>query len=679
MVIVSTGFLHLSVYGLAGEEETTLQGHLDVSKSQSDWSSLTLCPPRSRNEIQDKKLAFSGYPSLEFTVQIESLSGEINLNHPEQFEINQMNRRSVFQFIPPEGISETQLDITVTSDSDVPAYLKVSQVCKDVDENIQLVDYKRESIRLSFAKKGRITLSKVSVPPLTDSKSSWFIGIALKNGTGTTKYDARKTGNLTLTRSFDYSYNPIFVLVISTILSGVVVSVFAFVCFKELFYSQSVNCCCRCCGGSCCTCTFGLCWKGFCDHLSLCREVVYDHWFTRGPKTFSYTTGIVGFVLMVGASQFVFANWNVMIDEGDRDNCYYNDFCYRVSPWHDIPYNLMMSNLVYIFHGIILAACVCCMEANLLYLCRNLSLDDLKGKISFSIGYAFAWALFFEGFFSLIYHLCPSKMTFQFDTAFMFVISGFTVILLYNGIKKNVFTAENARGPVGAANFFLFVLVPLFIFNYFAALHHFQLHHSAEGMNSFFKIAFFVSLVIWWVLIIVWAGYKLLPPAVLNGNNSWRFKLVLSIFFCVVVLMPIGVFIFLVKNLPEAFLLSCIGVSFLVVFGKAVYAGCKGDVNCYCSSFSLRFVYVIGIVALWAIALHFFICKPTTNKVESPEISRDLNQECKYMDFFDYHDLWHILSSHALLMGAYLLMFMSYEPPTAVETMSPYGSLNRLP
>ncbi|XP_068679150.1 uncharacterized protein [Montipora foliosa] len=705
------GFLHLTVYGLAGEEETTFLGHLDVSKSQSDWSSLTLCPPLSRNEIQYKKLVFSGSPSLEFTVQIESLSGAINLNHPEEFEINQMNRRSVFQFTPPARISDTQLDITVTSVSDVPAYLKVSQVCKDVEGSIELIDYKRESIRLSFAKKGRITLSKVSVPPLTDSKSKWFIGIALKNDTGTTKYERRKTVVLTLKRSFDYSYAyPISVLVISTILSGVVVSVFAFVSFKERFYAKTVN---------------------FFDHLSDCGEVVNKRWFRSSPKTFSYITGIVGFVLMVGASQFVFANWDVMIHEGDRDNCYHNDFCYRVSPWHDIPYNLMMSNLVYIFHGIILAACVCFMEANVLRKSRQPNNHDLKGKISFSIGYAFAWAFFFEGCFSSIYHICPSKMTFQFDTAFMFVISGFTVILLYNGFKKNaenvgnaentenagnaenaenagnaenaknvenaenagnaentenVDNAENAenpkneKSPVGAANFFLFVLVPFLIFNYFGALHHSELHHSAKGMNSSVKIAFFVSLGIWWLLGVTgWVVYKVWIPALSNTGNSGPFKVVLSIFLGVVVLLPVVFCVVYVQNLPQAFLLSCIVVSLLVVFGKGFYVCYKSDVDCHedCRLFSLRFVYVSGTLALWVSALYFFIFKPTTNKVKSPEISRDLNQECKYMDFFDYHDMWHILSSHALLMGAYLLMFMGYQPlnpPTAAGETVPVNT-----
>ena len=53
---------------------------------------------------------------------------------------------------------------------------------------------------------------------------------------------------------------------------------------------------------------------------------------------------------------------------------------------------------------------------------------------------------------------------------------------------------------------------------------------------------------------------------------------------------------------------------------------------------------------------------PTTNKTASPEDSRDLNRECGILGFFDWHDLWHFLSSFALLMGAFVIMFVSAEP-----------------
>ena len=181
-----------------------------------------------------------------------------------------------------------------------------------------------------------------------------------------------------------------------------------------------------------------LTWNEF---LGAMRKVLYGYWVGRGPKTFSYTTCIVGFVLLIGAFQFVFEAWKGMIESGDRDRCYYNDFCYRVSDY-DIPFNLMISNLVYIIHGIILAFSVFWREAELLALCHRIVCDGrselplpesqvkLPEQDTISIGYSFAWALVFQGCFSMVYHFCPKQLTFQFDSAFMFVISGLIVLSL---------------------------------------------------------------------------------------------------------------------------------------------------------------------------------------------------------------------------------------------------------
>ena len=111
-------------------------------------------------------------------------------------------------------------------------------------------------------------------------------------------------------------------------------------------------------------------------------------------------------------------------------------------------------------HGLILANSVMYMEAKLFSRYRNH--NDFPPQYAFSMGYAFAWALFFEGFFPLLYHLCPSKLTFQFDTGFMLVIVGLIVVLLYNGIEMKENSRE--RGLIDAANFFLYFLIPLLFF-----------------------------------------------------------------------------------------------------------------------------------------------------------------------------------------------------------------------
>ena len=615
--------MHASVYGT---DKPQLLGNLDVWKSKGDWSSLIICPSRDHNnKDQEKHLVLSGTPNLAFRVQVESSVVKIVLNKPLTFDLGLYESFKVFQFIPTEDISDMQLDVTVTSESDdVPAYLKVSRDCKDVNENIDVVDYKGESIRLSFAKKGRITLSRVSIPPLTDSTSSWFIGIAIKNATGETPDKATKTVTLTLKRSFNYSYFwPIFFLVVLSVVCGALVA---------------------CCG----ICSFSISQEG---GMEECCKVVWS-WFKRGPKTYSYITGVAGFVLMIGAGQFVFANWHLMIQEGDRDTCYYNDFCYRVSKYDDIPFNLMISNLAYMIHGLILAISVMYMEAKLFSRYRNS--NDLPPQYAFSMGYAFAWALFFEGCFSLVYHLCPTKLTFQFDTGFMFVIAGLIVVLLYNGIEIKENSGE--RGFVDAANFFLYFLVPLYIFNYLGTR-----SHLTTGLVN--APAFFTFAAIWWILITFWTGWKLFPDfscsiSYMKENRGKCFWFILGF---VLPFILCGVFS---SNIPQAFLIICILEGAIAIIGNALcnwkkikWAKCEESKCNVC----IQVAYIVLMVILWCVAGWIFAKKATTDKTLSPEKSRDYNQECIILNFFDAHDLWHILSSHALLMSAYVVMFMSHK------------------
>ncbi|KAJ7365362.1 hypothetical protein OS493_005469 [Desmophyllum pertusum] len=712
------GALHVSVYG----KDESFLGHLDISQSTVGWSSLLLgCPSPSATDVRETYLTFSGTSGLVFTVELIEQDEEVKLDGPTKpFTLSSENPVRVFQFIPTEDISQTQLDVTVHSTSDVPAYLKVSRDCKDIKDNIELVDYKGESIRLSFAKKGRITLSKFSIPPLTDSTSSWFIGIAIKNATGDTPFDATKVVTLELAKSFDYSYDgPLLILSLPiTVVCAFLIASWALYCFNHIKPSklhspahvnaqeeaqpirvvQNTN-------------LIRISWK---ELFPAMWEVMCNNFKGRTTGTYSYITGIVGSVFFVGAFQFVFADWYLMIQEGDRDHCYYNDFCYRVR-YRDIPYNLMISNLPYVLHGIILALTVWYMEGELFARCKKLAkpppappnnYDRLpnhllkcpnivphlakmnvpelvinkqdekakqkakqlyaeahKKKFTFSIGYAFAVALIFEGLFSSLYHLCPSKLTFQFDTAFMFVIAGLIVLILYNGIEMSECPARGeAKRLVGAGNFFLYFVVPLYIFNYFGSMYE-------AGLFKILQIPFFIVLAVWCILMAGWAGYKVFPkecskPCISMANLAKLFAFLLGVgvpTFCIV---------FWRNNLPQAFLFTCISECILVIMCKVAKKVCGKRCKDCCDSkerncilFTMQVLYVLATLAVGIFAVRFFVFMPTTDKVESAENSRNLNQECVLLGFFDHHDIWHILSSFTLLMGAHLVMFISYDPP----------------
>ena len=738
-----SGSLHVSAY--EEDEGSLLISHLGISTSEAGWKRCPFCP--TKGKARGKHLLFSGTTGVSFMAEMRQ-EGGIQLDDPVKVELSAKDTYpAVFQFTPAEDISGTQLDVTVTSESDdVPAYLKVSRDCKDVKENIEVVDYKGESLRLSFAKKGRITLSKFSTPPLTASTSSWFIGITIKNASGDTPINARKKVTLTLKRSFAYSYaRPMWIVqcAICILIGLVVVSIWAWISFREY------------------PCV------ALCEIFSAMPCFPFYYLLIQGPKTFSYITFIVGSVLMVGSFQFVFADWYLMIQEGDRDHCYYNDFCYRVR-YADIPYNLIVSNLVYVFHGLILAINVLFMESEVLAKCKKLAssakknwedrlrlacekrkkevdefinkkkkskkndkkvtkvkkkqkpsktmeevaqnngggnskepdhflvnisdrelpshlltcpdislhcgemlvpevkpgihessfVEALKKRYSFSIGYALAWALCFQGMFSALYHFCPSRFTFQFDTAFMFVIAGLSVILLYNGIERQPCTTEvEAKSRVEAANLFLFFLVPLLIFNYFGTM-----YHSEAGLKKIFQIPFFLFFIVWFLIIATWAGCKV--HAVCSCTKGFLLTLFILSGF---VVTPLALFILWsikILEFTDAILWFCIAES-VVASGGSFCLGLKCEelkgTLCFIIKIFFEVLYTFVILALNGIALWIFFAKETTDKSKSPEKSRDLNQECILLAFFDWHDVWHFCSSFGLFMAALMVIHTSYE------------------
>ena len=636
-------FLGSLLISLYQRVDSSLLGHVDLSKPTSVWNTLSICPTGLTNNktAGEKLLSVLGKGSgLSFTVQIAEGASEIALDETRTVNV-QGDEVSVFQFIPPQGISDKQLDITATSQSTVAAYLKVSQNCEEVDvqKDLESIDYKKESLRLSFATKGRITLSSVSIPPLTDSVSRWFIGIGLKNLSGDVKLSESKNVALMLTRSFDYNYaTPIYVLFFVSFVVGILVSIFAYFLFEESLIQVKPG------EGNQVNNNANL----VCEE----RKVIRSHWFSSDREGYAHITCIVGVTLMAGASQFVFVNWNTMIQEGDRDQCYYNDFCYRVANL-DIPCNLMTSNLPYIVHGPILALWVWMLERKVNLRCKDAEgATAIKQRYSFSIAYALAWALLFQGLFSALYHLCPGVFTFQFDSAFMFIIAGLIVVLLYNGIERN--RSQNEKYRVNASNFFLFFIIPLFVLNYFAGR-----LNSNSGLNKTMQAFFYKKfLIIWWFGMLFWAFYKLNMHQKCCRNKKFN----AFVFILGGLVIPTAIFkVYWFRDPAQAFLLTCIACCVVAMLPKArlwekISKDKFGKLHCR-GTLQVLFIFLTGIILVAAVWV--FSQLPTTDKTLSPENSRDQNKECVILGFFDWHDLWHFLSSFALLMGAFIVMFMS--------------------
>ena len=89
--------------------DSSLLGHVDLSKPTPVWNTLNIYPTTLTNsEITGEKLlsVVGNDSELSFTVQIAEGASEIALDQPHTVNV-QGDEVSVFQFISPQGISDT--------------------------------------------------------------------------------------------------------------------------------------------------------------------------------------------------------------------------------------------------------------------------------------------------------------------------------------------------------------------------------------------------------------------------------------------------------------------------------------------------------------------------------------------------------------------------------------------
>lgn len=61
-------------------------------------------------------------------------------------------------------------------------------------------------------------------------------------------------------------------------------------------------------------------------------------------------------------------------------------------------------------------------------------------------------------------------------------------------------------------------------------------------------------------------------------------------------------------------------------------------------------LFLAGAAAAWVPALYFFL-SGSSDWSATPAVSRHMNHECKVLQFYDSHDLWHMLSAVALYLS----------------------------
>ena len=665
-----------------------------------------ICPRENKVETNLTLLIFGIPENGTFRVQVELDQSYLatGKNSSSEVHVREDGLAQVLSLDVEEDHLFELYQITAKSlDKKMECILIVSQDCLAVQRQVLGGIGSSKGIWLTFTAFGRITLSQYSHPKIAIGR--WHIGVYAKRTNVTNTH--KKLVEITVKSVFKYSSMvgknlPAFYMLLITFLVGLVIAVFAHFLLNsdfektDLLFSDEED---ENVGLKPAKKSKKLPGKSIKNYIPepMPRKtfpfkgwvkVISIQWFGKGLKTYPYITGVLAISFMVGSAQFVIARWSNMIESGFRDICYYNEGCYRPIAISDIPSNFLLSNVPYVILGILLSLSFSLREAISREHQQCTSCDKASSTTfvpyDYSLPYAFSWALVFEGLFSATYHLCPSRLTFQFDSAFMFIISGLVVVALYNSrvrwsLSSNQDdTSSSSKSPsdtiIQAPKYFLFFVAPLLVLNYVGSV------RDTEGLPLFLEVAYWIALVGWLIAMYCWAFMKLGVPCRMKdcctpeGFLKWFWFI--SFLICLVLIGAVKL-----GDWSQFFLFSCVAAVALSIMGLMTFnltfsfkrlntegIGCCSVLKLCCHPKELmelvicnwhRILFSLVCFLFWVFAMYFFKLKPTTRKVATPSMSRTLNHECVLWNFFDYHDIWHMLSSFALFMSAYLLIYIT--------------------
>lgn len=328
---------------------------------------------------------------------------------------------------------------------------------------------------------------------------------------------------------------------------------------------------------------------------------------------------------------------------GSLDLCYYNFLCaHPAGRLSD--FNHVFSNAGYLLLGALFM-----LQVKRRKMRRKRKPRDEEYGIPAHYGLlsSLGAAMMMVALLSATYHICPNQLNFQFDTAFMYVLSVLSMVKIYQSRHPDI----NARA------------------------------HATFGV-----LAVLIALVVWGVL-----G---------GGPLFWSVFTVLHVFTFLLLSLRIyyvGQFRLEAAALAEAARdlaapargrsplytprLIMLLIANAVNWGFALYGLFTQSVdfaghllNVLLSNTLMHMTFYITMkllhgerprwyswtflalaAAAWLPALYFFV-SGSTSWSTTPALSRQRNHECLLLQFYDSHDLWHILSAVALYFSFNVLL-----------------------
>eukprot|EP00090_Calanus_glacialis_P000732 TRINITY_DN10504_c0_g1_i5.p1 TRINITY_DN10504_c0_g1~~TRINITY_DN10504_c0_g1_i5.p1 ORF type:complete len:834 (-),score=156.09 TRINITY_DN10504_c0_g1_i5:117-2618(-) len=384
-------------------------------------------------------------------------------------------------------------------------------------------------------------------------------------------------------------------------------------------------------------------------------------------KAFLYLVPLLSLFYMIPSAQMVYAEQQRAKATGNLEQCFLNYGCSR--PWSIFDdFNHIISNSGYIIYGTIFIILVRLKSKFLPE--ENRTESDHLGKIGLpqqhSLFYTMGVCMVMQGVFSAIFHVCPSNISLQFDTTMMYVMMILVFIKIYQfrhpDISANAYHCMYAfvvaLGMEALSLYIFSTLGKVLFYSVFCLLYTFAILHVA--IDSYYYGAIKTSLL------------QNLPIFMKHSTKNILYclypkRFILSIVF---VITNFALMIFTVSRSFEEGAKS-LSTPILVIFAINVglflsYYMIRKIVEIFQNPegegtrlrWSMRFfsfIFFLLAVALGMVAMMFYTRRHQSRNSTPPE-SRNKNELCHVLDFFDNHDMWHFFSATALFLAFIFLL-----------------------
>ena len=179
---------------------------------------------------------------------------------------------------------------------------------------------------------------------------------------------------------------------------------------------------------------------------------------SRTANEYSFTLITLFIFYSLPALQLVMTHQGLLLFTGNEDLCFYNFSCAnRLFIFSD--FNHIVSNGGYIILGILFTLQVRRRAVLTARLRLNVpDVDDYGIPSQFGLFYGMGLALIMEGLMSSFYHICPGYNNFQFDTSFMYLISGLLILKMYHSRHPDILPRSYIAYSTFAGFIFIAVL-----------------------------------------------------------------------------------------------------------------------------------------------------------------------------------------------------------------------------